>query len=295
MLLDAPFSRRVVSVLLCGMVAAVFLASPAPAQEADQEDCCPIIIIDGENHILYARYKDSGRVFQVRVSAEDIARVRIGDMIGAALVEGGAVVTQIAGASRNYTSVVPLPDDWEPTHGFAPSPAGWQPTHGISGQADDPEIKTFDVPQPDLGEDCCPIAPNTELLGATGRLLVHAMEGVENFRVDVFKAGTTDRAADWYGNRTNDLIPGRYDVVVNGVKLENVPIDRRSDTNIRLGALAINLSGNARWEVYDASKDTRYTDGYGSKMIALPVGKYAVKIAGGFLEIEIKDGQVTPI
>jgi len=279
--------RRLAFCLSAVTVAAVFLAGPAPAQEADQDVCCPVIIIDGESNILYARYEDSGRVFQVRVSAEDIAQVRIGDMIGAELVEGGAVVTQVAGASRDYTSVVPLSDDWNPNHTFDPSPNGWEPIQRASGE--------FDVPQPDIDAVCCPIAPNTELQGATGRLLVHAMEGVENFRVDVFKAGTTDRAADWYGNNTSDLIPGGYDVVVNGVKLENVAIDRRSDTNVRLGALAINLSGNTRWEVYDVSSENRYTDGYGSKTIALPVGEYAVKMAGGVLEVEIKESQVTSI
>ena len=287
MLLHTRCSRRVASVVLCGVLAAVFVARPAPAQETDVSVCCTIIIIDGQSHVLYARYGDSGRVFQVRVSAEDIAQVRIGDMIGAELVEGGAVVTQVAGASRNYTSVVPLSDDWNPNHTFEPSPDGWEPIQRPSGE--------FDVSQPDFAGSCCPLAPNTELQGATGRLLVYAMEGVENFRVDVFKAGTTDRAADWYGNNTSDLIPGGYDVVVNGVKLENVAIDRRSDTNIRLGALTINLSGNTRWEVYDVSSENRYTHGYGSQTIALPVGKYAVKMAGGFLEVEIKESQVTSI
>jgi hypothetical protein len=278
-------------VLLCGMLATVFLASPAPAQEGDQEVCCPIIIIDGENQVLYARYKDSGRVFQVRVSAEDIARVRIGDMIAAELTESSAVVTQVAGASRDYTSVVPLPHGWQPNHGFAPTPDGWNPNHGIN----DPDIKTFDVPQPDFGDDCCPMAPNTELMGATGRLVVNALEGVKNFHVEVFKAGTTDRAVHWYGNKTSDLMPGSYDVVVSGVKLENVAIDRRSDTSIRLGALTISLSGNTHWEVFDVSNENRYTHGYGSETIALPVGTYAVRMAGGVLEVEIKDGQATGI
>ncbi|MHC4709180.1 MAG: hypothetical protein ACYTA3_01800 [Planctomycetota bacterium] len=295
MLLHAPCSRRPVSALLCGIFATVFLANPVPAQEGDSEECCPIIIIDGESHVLYARYKDSGRVFQVRVSAEDIARVRIGDMIAAELTESSAVVTHVAGASRNYTSVVPLPHDWEPNHGFAPTPEGWEPTHGATGEISDPDIDRVIVPQPDFGEECCPMAPNTELMGATGRLLVNALEGVKNFHVEVFQAGTTERATDWYGNKTIDLIPGRYDVVVSGVKLENVAIDRRSDTTVRLGALAISLSGNAHWGVYDASKETRYTDGYGSGTIALPVGTYFVGMAGGYLEVEIKDGQVTGI
>ena len=142
---------------------------------------------------------------------------------------------------------------------------------------------------------CCDIVTNPELLGVSGRVVVDALEGVSDFRVQVFEAGTDQRVRNWYGNASVDLLPGDYAVVLNGVLVTGVRVNRQMDTTIRSGALTINLSDGSRWMVFDEAQETRFTDNYGTGTIALPVGVYAVSMAGGWLRIEIVEGEVTTL
>ncbi len=144
-------------------------------------------------------------------------------------------------------------------------------------------------------EECCNIISNPELLGVTGRVVVDAPEGVSSFRVEVFEAGTRERVRDWYENADVDLLPGNYDIKLNGVLLTGVEVNRQMDSTIRCGALSVNLSDGSFWAVYDEAQETRFNSAYGSATIALPIGVYAVSIAGGWLRIEIVDGVVTTL
>jgi len=67
------------------------------------------------------------------------------------------------------------------------------------------------------------------------------------------------------------------------------------DTTIRCGTLSVNLSGNSNWAVFDEAQETRFDDTYGTATIALPIGVYAIRVAGGWVKIEIKDGEVTTL
>ncbi len=313
------FSYRVRSRLhLLAVTAACFLfignaqCQERKGQVLKLDDCCDIISIDGENLIVYARHMETGRVLQFGVDVLDIRSVRIGDMVGATFDGDAAVVTSIAGADRNYTTVVPMPDDWEPTHGFAPNPDGWAPippglewppsAENIESGAVvvrsgivQPAYGDFEAPDVDDSNVCCPIVPNPELSGVSGRVVVDVLEGVSDFHVEVFKEGTSERARDWYGNASVDFLPGDYDIKLNGVLVTGAKVNRQMDTTIRCGALSVNLSDGSHWEVFDEAQETRFNDKYGTATIALPIGVYAVRVAGGWLRIEIEDGAVTTI
>ncbi len=144
-------------------------------------------------------------------------------------------------------------------------------------------------------EQIITIVANPELLGVTGRVVVDAPEGVSTFSVQVVKEGTSERVRNWYGNADVDLLPGDYDITLNGVLVTGVKVNRQMDTTIRCGALSVNLTDDSGWAVYDEAQETRFNSHYGTATIALPIGVYAVSIAGGWLRIEIVDGQVTTL
>ena len=238
-------------------------------EKGDIEECCTVMSIDGENLIVYARHMETGRVLQFGVDEADIRSVRIGDIVGATFSGETAVVTSIAGADRNYATIIRPSNDLE-----------WPPS---------------DIFRPRKIEECCTIIANPELSGITGRVVVNAIEGVSSFKIEVFKAGTTERVRNWYGNSAVDLLPGDYDVKLNGVLVTGATVNRQSDTTIRCGALSVNLSDDSKWEVFDEAQETRFNNTYGTATIALPIGVYAVRVAGGWLRIEIEDGAVTTI
>ncbi len=142
---------------------------------------------------------------------------------------------------------------------------------------------------------CCTVVANPELLGVSGRVVVDAPEGVSSFHVEVFEPGASVRVRDWYGNSGVDLLPNDYVITLNGVLVTGVRVSRQMDTTIRSGALSVSLSDGSHWEVFDEAQETRFNDTYGTDTIALPIGVYAVRIAGGWLRIEIEDGVVTAI
>ena len=257
------------------------------------DDCCDIISIDGENQIVYARHMETGRVLQFGVDEVDIRSVRIGDKVGARFTDDMVVVTSIAGTDRDYATIIRPGNDLEWAPGVPPDyDLEWPP--GVQAGNDVLDIGA-DLIRPDPIEECCSIIANPELSGISGRVVVDALEGVSSFHVEVFKAGTSERVKDWYGNANVDLLPGNYDINLNGVLVTDATVNRQMDTTIRSGALSVNLSDGSHWEVFDEAQETRFNDTYGTATIALPVGAYAVRVAGGWLKIEIVDGAVTTI
>lgn len=244
------------------------------------EECCSVIAIDGENRIVYARQKETGRVLQFSVDEVDIRSVKIGDLISATFKDDTAVVTSIAGADRNYATIIRPGNDILDVGSSSLKNLEWPPG---------------DIFRPRKVEDCCNIKANPDLSGTSGRIVVDALEGVSSFRVEVFQAGTSQRIKDWFANASVDLLPGVYDIKLSGVWVMGVTVNRQMDTTILCGALSVNLSDGSQWEVFDEAQETRFTSDFGTGTIALPIGVYAVRIAGGWVRIQIEDGTVTTI
>ena len=265
------------------------------------DDCCDIISIDGENQIVYARHMETGRVLQFGVDEVDIRSVRIGDKVGARFTDDMVVVTSIAGADRDYATIIRPGNDLE-------WPPGIPPGNAIIDVGADSSNWIVRPPGVQAGNDVLDVGSsklrfdfpfkvtsNPELSGVSGRVVVDALEEVASFHVEVFTAGTSERLKDWYGNAKVDLLPGSYDIKLNGVLVTDATVNRQMDTTIRCGALSVNLSDGSHWEVFDEAQETRFNDTYGTATIALPIGVYAVRVAGGWLKIEIVDGSVTTI
>ena len=93
-------------------------------------------------------------------------------------------------------------------------------------------------------------------------------------------------------NNLSDLTlgPGKYKLVLNNVPVEGVPIEPGSATALKVGVL--DVSGNASWTIWDESGKDHFKTENGAARLVFPIGKYVVKISGGAVNIEIKEGEV---
>jgi len=114
--------------------------------------------------------------------------------------------------------------------------------------------------------------------------------------VEIFKAGDPATGASplsqGYGEKKFDLMPGKYDVAING---RRVPVVVKSGhaTIPRAGVLRVHASGDTHWRVLNPADKTEITAQYGEKDVALPIGKVLLEISGATEEVAINDGQVT--
>src|SRR6185436_16396474 len=114
--------------------------------------------------------------------------------------------------------------------------------------------------------------------------------------IEIFKAGDPATGASplsqGYGEKKFDLMPGKYDVAING---RRVPVVVKSGhaTIPRAGVLRVHASGDTHWRVLNPADKTEITAQYGEKDVALPIGKVLLEISGATEEVAINDGQVT--
>ncbi len=85
-----------------------------------------------------------------------------------------------------------------------------------------------------------------------------------------------------------NLAPGNYNIKLNTVPVENVPIEKGKETRLKAGFLDIVSEGN--WELRSESKEKFLTSGNKPQKLALPVGSYQLKLGTQFFPVSIKDG-----
>jgi len=138
---------------------------------------------------------------------------------------------------------------------------------------------------------CCAVVPNPALVGRLGRLVVSFPPAAvpSNTSLAVIKDGKELQSG--YGSQTWELLPGNYDLSVSGKTINSVAVQARADTNVRVGVLRISAGSQTHWEVLDGG--TAIANGYGSKLVGLPVGSYGLRISGQTESFAIRDGEVT--
>jgi hypothetical protein len=157
-------------------------------------------------------------------------------------------------------------------------------------------------PQPDIkgpaktptvlgATHCCGVIPNPTLKGRLGHLVVEFPAGAlpNGTKVAVLKDGKEVNAG--FGNRTWDLLPGTYDVVISGKQVSNVTVQARHDTMVKVGVLRISIGPQTKVSVLDGGNEI--AGGYGDRLIGLLPGSYNVTVAGQTQSVTITEGQVT--
>jgi hypothetical protein len=138
---------------------------------------------------------------------------------------------------------------------------------------------------------CCAVVPNPALVGRLGRLVVAfpAAAVPSGTPLAVVKDGHELQTG--YGSQSWELLPGNYDLSVSGKVVRNVSVQSRSDTNVRVGVLRVAASSQTHWEVLDGG--AAIANGYGAKLVGLPIGSYSLRISGQAESFTIRDGQIT--
>ena len=91
--------------------------------------------------------------------------------------------------------------------------------------------------------------------------------------------------------KSYNLSPGKYNIKLSNVPVENVTIEKGKATRIRAGVLNTrDIISEGSWDLYDESKEVFYTSDTKPKKMVLPVGIYYLKLPGNtFSRLEITD------
>jgi Ni/Co efflux regulator RcnB len=148
------------------------------------------------------------------------------------------------------------------------------------------ETGAAERPQPERWK----IEPAADLTGK-GRLLIEWPERVPmgHQRVEIHSAEGVEKPDR--GKGKFELLPGAYDVVVAGKRVAGVPVEKGKETRLLVGLLRVVYKDMSKTEVYDADKKTLLVKDYGTLNLALPVGKYWVRIGPRLVEVELKEGE----
>lgn len=92
--------------------------------------------------------------------------------------------------------------------------------------------------------------------------------------------------------REHSVMEGEYDIKVNGMVLEKVPVKAGHATRILMGALRSTARFENQLAILDA-KGNPVMAIQGGQTIALPIGTYQLKVGTRMVKVEIKENEVT--
>ena len=137
--------------------------------------------------------------------------------------------------------------------------------------------------------------PNAALKGRLGRIVVAFPKDspCKETHVAIRRAGEDKNVQTFYGSGEQELMPGKYTVLVNNKPITDVAVQSRNDSKVLTGVLHINAGKETHVELLDADGKPKLTSGYGEQQWGLPVGKYLVQVAGQNEPVEVKLDAVT--
>ena len=176
------------------------------------------------------------------------------------------------------------------------------PEHGAQGPNDTPPAVQTDAmgdkksaPHDLSSPGAYEIVPNPVLKGRLGRLLVTfpADTKISGTRTGVHQSGNANEIEAKYGNVQIELIPGTYDVFINGQVVAGVTIQSHQDTRIHVGVLRLSGSSSTRFGIYAPGGAEELQAKYGDNDVGLPVGEYDVSIKDVRERVKITAGTIT--
>jgi hypothetical protein len=121
----------------------------------------------------------------------------------------------------------------------------------------------------------------------------HAKVGSGYQAVSVYLPGKRDKPEyKEYFKKEHSVLEDEYDIVVNGIQLDKVPVKAGHATRILLGALHSTAKYENQLVILD-SKDRTGAKIQGGETIALPAGTYHIKVGTRTISVEVKENEVT--
>jgi hypothetical protein len=137
------------------------------------------------------------------------------------------------------------------------------------------------------------VRTDPNVTGVGGKVSLQLPEGTNyHTHLEFFDAADTkNRVASWFGNNENDLLPGQYNVMVDGkYTIRNVPVEKGKTTRLKMGVFTVGNYGGVQIENSDHEKFS-YS---GPFSILLPEGTYYINGKKDH-PVLIKDGTVTKL
>ena len=123
----------------------------------------------------------------------------------------------------------------------------------------------------------------------TGKLFVSLPKGTE-WDMTIYAAGSDKVLSNTMLTQTFILLPGSYDIEVNKIRVNGVPVEKGNETRIKAGVL--DITNATSWTLYDEAKTKVLINSLAPKeRRGLPVGRYVLTIMNQDQDIEIKDGE----
>jgi hypothetical protein len=132
------------------------------------------------------------------------------------------------------------------------------------------------------------MANNFSLKGEIGQLVIN-LPVQSTLKCFVNRTGET-KTFSLQANTAKDLLPGKYDILFQGIKIPLVVVEKGKETRILAGILNSTVKG--LWEIWTADSVKIFSAG-SPKMVALPVGNYIVKTQGVEIKTIIRDGKIS--
>jgi hypothetical protein len=139
------------------------------------------------------------------------------------------------------------------------------------------------------------IEPDAEAVGRYGLIRTnwHEKSSSNHQSIKVYLPGKRD--ADEYHEvwkQKHSVMEGEYDIMINGMVLEKVPIKAGHSTRILMGALHFTAPYAQQLHIMD-TKDRAVRTLQGGETVALPIGTYHLKVGTRTVNVEVKENEVT--
>ncbi len=139
------------------------------------------------------------------------------------------------------------------------------------------------------------IEPDSEAVGRYGvvRTNWHEKSSSNHQSIKVYLPGKRD--ADEYHEvwkTKHSVMEGEYDIMINGMVLEKVPIKAGHATRILMGALRSTAPYAQQLHIMD-TKDRAVRTLQGGETVALPIGTYHLKVGTRTVKVEVKENELT--
>lgn len=179
------------------------------------------------------------------------------------------------------------PPDGVTAASAASGPKPFQPVDGVVGSS---------PPPPATGRGgAFDIVANAELKGRLGHIVIAFPDGakIREARIDIFKSGDANRIRTDYGNATVELLPGTYDLVIDGRKITGIPVQSHHDTRLHVGVLRLHGGKETRFDFFEPGGKERLHTYYGETDVGLPAGDVEIMINGQREKVTIENGVIT--
>lgn len=181
--------------------------------------------------------------------------------------------------------------------GDTPAPASADPARAkTTNETKTSTVKTQSaVSRPAGGGGAFSVVANPELKGRLGRLVVSfpANTKIEGTRTSACRPGEAAEIEVKWGNTHLELLPGTYDIYINGRIVPGVTIQSKHDTLIHVGVLRFIGSSTTRFSVLAPDGKVELQVKWGDNDIGLPAGEYDVSIKDARERVKIAAGAIT--